>query len=345
MKRALVTGSTGFIGRHLVKVLSEHGYQVACLVRETSNRKSLQGFAPEYRIGDLADLDSLSNAVKNVDVVFHLAGLTKSPRVSELMRANRDGASHIARVCSEQPNPPTLIFASSLAATGPSFDIGARVETDDFDPVSSYGRSKLAGELAVRDFANQVPTSIVRPPIVFGEGDRDVYNVFKGIAKTGIHVIPSLNDYFFSAIHARDLSFAMLRVAESGERLSGAQVSDGTYFVADEQVFTYADLGQMIAKVLGRQRVTNLRMPHHLLCAFAAINEVIGYVKGEGRIVNLDKTREAKAGSWVCSTEKLKREVGFNCVRTLEPRLRQTAEWYQQKGWLPTRQNMLQVSS
>ncbi len=344
MKRALVTGSTGFIGRHLVRVLSEQGYQVTCLVRETSNRESLKAFSPDYRLGNLSDLDSLRRAVNGHDCVFHLAGVTKSHRVSELLRANELGARHIAQACADQRQPPTLLFASSLAAAGPSCGIGARVETDPSEPVSNYGRSKLAGERAVKGFAQQVPISIVRPPIVFGEGDRDVYNLFRGIARAGVHVIPSLRDYFFSAIHARDLSFAMLQIAESGKRETAQEMATGTYFVADEQVMTYSDLGQMIGRVLGRDQVVNLRIPHPVLCTFAAISELIGYVKGEARIVNLDKAREAKGGSWVCSTEKLKSEVGFHCVRTLATRLRQTADWYQQEGWLPASRGLLQVS-
>jgi nucleoside-diphosphate-sugar epimerase len=345
MKRALVTGSTGFIGRHLVKVLFENGYQVVCLVRGSSRREALKPYRPEFRVGDLQDLESLRRAVRGVDMVFHLAGLTKSHRVSALMQANQKGASFIAKACADQINPPTLLYASSLAAAGPSCGIGARVESDASEPVSNYGKSKLAGELAVREFAVQNPTSIVRPPIVFGEGDKDVFNLFRGIARTGVHVIPSLHDYFFSAIHARDLCFAMLRVAESGNRLCTHDQSAGTYFVADEQVVTYASLGEMIGHALGRERVVNVRIPHPVLCSFAAISELVGFLKGEARIVNLDKAREAKAGSWVCSTEKLKEEVGYRCVRTLEARIAQTAAWYRHQGWLPLRDTLIQTST
>ncbi len=344
MKRALVTGSTGFIGRHLVRALSERGYRVTCLVRKNSNRRSLDAFSPEYRLGDLSDLDSLRRATAGMDCVFHLAGVTKSHRVSELIKANEQGARNISQACADQKQPPVLLFASSLAAAGPSCGIGGRIESDPAEPVSNYGRSKLAGERAMKAFSNQVPISIVRPPIVFGEGDKDVYNLFRGIARAGVHVIPSLHDYYFSAIHARDLGFAMMQIAELGKRETGQAMSTGTYFVADEQVLTYIDLGQIIGHVLGRDRVVNLRIPHPLLCSLAAINELIGWIKGEARIVNLDKARESKGGSWVCSTEKLKSEVGFNCVRTLETRLRQTANWYQEQGWLPASHGVLQVS-
>ncbi|MGB1926424.1 MAG: NAD-dependent epimerase/dehydratase family protein [Rubripirellula sp.] len=344
MKRALVTGSTGFIGKHLVRVLFEQGYEVVCLVRETSSRQSLLPFQPEFRVGDMSDFRSLRQAVRDVDTVFHLAGLTKSHRVSDLMKANQHGASLVAQACASQSNPPTLMYVSSLAAAGPSCGIGARVESDSLEPVSHYGKSKLAGEFAVREFSDHCPTTIIRPPIVFGEGDKDVLNLFQGIARLGIHVIPSLYDSFFSAIHARDLCFALLSAAESGKRLVRSDDSEGTYFVADEQVVTYAGLGQIIGSALGREKVINVRIPHPVLCTLAAISEMVGFLKGKAGIINLDKAREAKAGSWVCSPQKLKSEVGFSCVHSLETRIRQTACWYEQKGWIPSRQNVLQTS-
>ena len=67
-------------------------------------------------------------------------------------------------------------------------------------------------------------------------------------------------------LYARDLSIAMRHIAQSGERLSAHDPSDGTYFVADEEVVTYAELGRMIGQALGRDRVKNLRIPHPLLC-------------------------------------------------------------------------------
>ncbi len=327
-----------------MKVLFEQGYQVSCLVRENSNRTKLQRYSPDFRVGDVSNVDSLRKAFNGMDVVFHLAGITKSNRMSTLMRVNETGSENVARACDDQPTPPVLVVASSLAAAGPSKPGIPRTETDKLSPVSNYGLSKLAGELAVRKFSDRVPTSIVRPPIVFGEGDRDCYNLFRGIAKCGVHLIPSLADHQFSAIHARDLCLAMQVISESGKRLNQVDSSQGGYFVADEQVVTYADLGKLIAKVVERDRIWNLRIPTPLLMAFAAFNEIIGQIRGEARIVNLDKTREARAGSWACSANRLKLDTGFRCVRSLEPRLRQTAEWYERQGWLPTRGSVLQCS-
>ena len=101
-----------------------------------------------------------------------------------------------------------------------------RVEKDEVSPVSHYGRSKRAGELAVMDFASQVPTTIVRPPIVVGERDRDAFQWFQLIQKLGIHVTPGFSDHHYSLIHVDDLVSALMLAAERGSRLTGRADDD-----------------------------------------------------------------------------------------------------------------------
>ena len=73
----LVTGSTGFIGVHLVSALVARGWQVRCLVRATSNRTPMAAHQVEYVVGSLQDQSALRQAVQGIDLIFHLAGATK----------------------------------------------------------------------------------------------------------------------------------------------------------------------------------------------------------------------------------------------------------------------------
>ena len=97
MARVLVTGATGFIGNHLVKLLSQGGHDVTCLVRSTSKINRLNNYEPRFCYGDVRQADTINRAVVNQDLVFHLAGLTKSFRTQDLYDVNARGTENVAR--------------------------------------------------------------------------------------------------------------------------------------------------------------------------------------------------------------------------------------------------------
>jgi nucleoside-diphosphate-sugar epimerase len=294
----------------------------------------LEQFAPKFCLGDVNDLDSLRPALKDVDVVFHLAGLTKSLVAGDLYRVNDLGTSNLSQACADASRTPILVIASSLAAAGPAPSSRPRVEEDPVTPVSQYGRSKLAGERSARKLAHLVPTTIVRPPLVFGEWDKDGLNLVQGIRRLRIHLIPGRHDQLFSAIHARDLAIAMWLAAEKGRRAGSEGDSSGVYFAADEQTMSYAEFGRMIGRRVGRPNAWVVRTPGAMVWTISAINELLSQLRRSPHILNMDKAREATAGSWSCSSTRLRDETGFRCERPLEDRLQQTIEWYRHQGWL-----------
>lgn len=334
MTHALVTGASGFIGQHVVKLLREQGQEVSCLVRADSNRCDLEAFHPNYCIGDVTDLDSLRRAMIGIDVVYHLAGLTKSFRSSDYFRINATGTRNVAQACSECDKPPILLITSSLAAAGPANTDRPRREEDALTPVSIYGKSKLAGEEAATEFADRVPITILRPPIVFGQGDVSMFNVFQVISQFGLHLTPGFRDHLYSSIHAADLASAMTIAAEHGSRIEPRREVSGVYFAADPQTVTYAELGRMIGRCLGRPNAWVVRPPKAAIWAMSVANEITSRVRRQPHILNLDKAREATAGSWACSTDLLSKETGFSCAYPLEDRINQTVDWYVSQGWL-----------
>jgi nucleoside-diphosphate-sugar epimerase len=336
MTHALVTGATGFIGHHLVNLLCERDYEVSCLVRPQSDRSGLEPLAPKYCLGDVNDLDSLRGALKGIDVVFHLAGLTKSLHAGDLHRVNDLGTQNLSQACADASRTPVLVIASSLAAAGPAPPNRPREESDPLTPVSDYGRSKLAGERSARRLGHLVPTTIIRPPVVFGERDKDGFNLFQGIATFGVHLVPGRQDYLFSSIHARDLALALLLAAEKGRRAASDE-SSGVYFAADEQSLSYAEFGRMIGRGVGRPNAWVVRTPEPMVWTVSAMNQLYSKLRRSPHILNLDKAREATAGSWSCSPARLRSETGFRCEWPLEDRLAQTIDWYRQQGWLKSR--------
>jgi nucleoside-diphosphate-sugar epimerase len=257
------------------------------------------------------------------------------------MQVNADAFRNVVAACADRPTPPTLVSVSSLAAAGPSSLGRPRTESDPAAPVSHYGRAKRAAEQIAEQYADRVPITIVRPPIVFGEGDVNMRNVFRSIFRWGGHVALGVARSQYSLIHVRDLVDALVLCGESGSRLQPPGTPDGAggprgyYFVAMDEQPTFAELGHLIGQSLGRSSVRVLRSSGPVfLWSAAAIAEGISRVRGEPYIFNFDKAREALAGHWTCSSQTIRRDLGFAPSTPIFERLRQTADWYRQKNWI-----------
>lgn len=329
MSTVLVTGASGFIGTHAAEAFAARGHAVRCLVRKSSDRARLEELGVELCYGDLTDQESLERAVFGTDFVVHLASLLKVPWKREFERVNVGGTDAVVKAAARQSDPPVVVVVSSLAAAGPSDR--PRVETDVPAPISIYGRVKLASERAAVAYASRVPITIVRPPMVFGEGDRFGLGLFRTTAR-GIHLVPSLKQHRISLVHAADLADALVQAAERGERVEEGSVDRGVYYVAADEKPTYAELGRRVGSACGK-RVRVVRLPSLLTAGAAAISELRGRVVDRPTILNLDKWREATAGSWTCEAAKARAQLEF-APRPLDERLTATAAWYRARAWL-----------
>jgi nucleoside-diphosphate-sugar epimerase len=336
-ERVLITGASGFIGYHLVHALVNAGHEVFCLVRPTSDISAIESFNVSFVEGDITRLETLVGPVSKVKTVFHLAASTVSFTEEMHTQVNVGGTKNIALACAKADQIPKLIVVSSSGAVGPSPANRPMIEKDPPSPVSMYGRSKLAGENAAAEWAGKVPISIVRPAIVFGEFEKDMFRMFQLVSR-GWHLVVGLKAKRLSLIHAADLAKALIMVASHGERLPSMDErskspGQGIYFIADEWAPTYAELGPMIAESLGC-KARLVKMPGLIVWGVALVFEVLNRIRRQPSILNLDKAKEGMSGDWVYSPQKIKEQLGFEPDKSVQERIIQTGKWYREQGWL-----------
>jgi len=320
--KALVTGASGFIGSHLAEALLKRGYEVRCLVRNTSALKWLDGLEFILCRGDCTDPGSLREAAKGVDYVFHLAGLTKARREEDFYHVNAKGTQHMAEaVLRENPSLKKFVFLSSQAAAGPSIKGKPVKETDAPNPVSHYGKSKREGEEAVFRYADKFPVVIIRPSAVYGPRDRDLFLLFK-LLRSGFY--PYWGESRYSLIYVDDLISGIIKAAESD--CSGGKI----YFLSDERPYTNNELISLISSIYGKKPL-KLPVPRPLMSAVAVAGSLF---KGFPSIINRDKMRELSYRDWICDSSKAREELGFISKITLKEGIKWTADWYRIHRWL-----------
>lgn len=339
MARVLVTGATGFVGSYLVDALVERGDEVVCLTRPTSNVARLKNHGVQQVQGDINDLDSLKTAVAGTDIVYHVAALVSALSKEAFFRVNREGTRLVAEACAAQANPPVLLYVSSLAAAKPAENGELVSESDSCRPVSDYGLSKRGGELAAAEFADRVPITIIRPPIVFGGRDSSTAKLFAPVGRFGVHFVPGWrHGRRYSLIHSAELVNAMILAATRGQRVDVADAEadsfrQGCYFVAFDEQPTMAELGSLIASSFGRRFVAKFPVPDMWVRFLGRFNQFACKLRKRSPALGSDRVRDLTAGSWVCSNNRIKSELGYSFQATLPERLRETADWFKNEGW------------
>jgi nucleoside-diphosphate-sugar epimerase len=323
--RALVTGASGFIGSHLAEKLLRQGYEVACLKRKTSDPKWLEGLNIEFIHGDCCDRDSLSNCIQGYDYILHLSGLTKAHSKKDFYMVNERGTENLIETVSRNnPQIKRFIYLSSLSAFGPKINKGTSGENSKPHPVSDYGKSKLMGEDAVLRYKDRVPISILRPTVVYGPRDRQLFFLFK-LIKRGI--LPSWGDGYISLIYIDDLIDAILLTMQKEDAIGK------TYFISDGKIYSHNEVLNEIASALN-VRVFKIRVPKSVLPLIGFLGDGIGKITGKSTIINRDKMKELMYTHWICDISKARDELGFEPKIGIKEGIKWTADWYKIHRWL-----------
>jgi nucleoside-diphosphate-sugar epimerase len=315
----LVTGGTGFIGRHLLDKLSALAEPARCLLRRKARPRRLPA-GIEAAYGDLTTGEGVEEAVRGVDTVIHLAGVTKALAARDYYAGNVGATETLLRALAGRA--VRLVHVSTLAAIGPSLD-GTPVHEDAPPrPLTHYGKSKLEAERVVRALAPDAV--IVRPPAVYGPGDTDIFQLLRSISKGWVVEIAG-GERWVSFIYVKDLVEGLL-AATGG-------VGGRAYFLAHPQPVSWSELGTAAARIMNR-RPRVVRVPFAAAYAVGLGAELWSHLTRQPGIVSREKVAEARCRWWTCDTRRAAAELGFQARTGLAGGLAETLAWYKEAGWL-----------
>jgi nucleoside-diphosphate-sugar epimerase len=321
--RVLVTGATGFIGSHLVERLRADGHEVAALARGPAKAAAVERLGARAVLGDLREEGGLDAAVESAERVFHVAGLVKARNEAEYLEVNRDGTRRLA-AAARRAGSARFVLVSSMAAAGPSTP-GRRGGSDDpANPVTAYGRSKLAGEQVLREI--EIPSTILRPPMVYGPRDVEVFKLFKTVRR-GLAPVFGEGDQELSAIYAADLVEAIVAAAETPAAVGR------TYCACHPEIFTSLELARAVGRAMQRE-VRVLRLSPGVARSVLGLTEAVARLFGRATVLNRDKANEFLAPAWTGDPAPLERETGWRARFDLQTGLAASAAWYREHGWL-----------
>ena len=329
MRKVLITGASGFVGGFLVEECLKRGWEVFAGIRATSSKAYLQNPAIQFLTLDLSDQDALTHQFRQLqfDTVIHVAGLTKSADPTAYFTVNTTYTKHlIDALRAANSIPRQFIFVSSLAAYGPADNQPTDIVHDDLDPqpLTNYGKSKLAAEQYLRSLSD-FPYLIIRPTAVYGPREKDLFTLFQMIYK-GIEPQIGFQDQQLSFVYVQDLVGVIADMAEQ-------DVINKAYFISDGKTYSSRQLGTYIQNAFGK-RSFRFKVPIPLVALIAWINQGISKLTGQYPPLNPEKVKELKSINWNCDITPLQADFNYQPKFPLSKGISITAKWYLEQQWL-----------
>lgn len=286
-----LTGATGFIGSRIARHLASQGVRIRALVRPGSQYRLPKDIPVEVCLGSISEPSALARLLEGVDAVVHCAGLVRGVTQAEFDAVNVAGTERLVSLARQLAKPPRLVLISSLAARQPQ--------------LSPYAMSKYRAEQVVAEFGSGLPWLILRPPAVYGPGDRELLPLLKAMAH-GFLPILGPQDGRFSLLFVDDLARAVEKA------LVHPEVAGQIFELHDGKPNGYGwDEIHAIAEAFRGGAVVRLALPELGLRALAWVVAIASKLVGRAPMLTPAKLNELRYPDWVCDNDAICQVLGW----------------------------------
>ena len=327
--KALVTGGTGFIGAHVVRVLVKKGYEVRALVRPTSRTENLQGLPIQTVFGDLRDKDSLNKALQGCDVLYHVAAdyrlWSKNPQ--ELYESNVGGTENILQSALEE-KVQKVVYTSSVGTMGNIGDGTPGTENTPVtleDMVGHYKRSKFMAEQKAVEYSKKgLFVTIVNPTAPVGSHDIKPTPTGKTILDFLNHQIPAYIETGLNLIDVED-------VAE-GHWLAEQKGKSGEKYILGNKNMSLKEILDELSKITGISS-PKIKIPYPIALTAAYFDRAIsGWILQREPRIPFEGVKMARKKMFFDSSKAI-RELGLPQT-PVNTALEKAVNWFKENGYV-----------
>lgn len=303
-----LTGATGFLGGHVVDALTAAGHTVRALTRRPQEDRD----GVTWVAGALDDAESLAALNTGADILVHVAGLTKALDRDTFFDVNVGGSKRLFEAAKEA-GVAHVIHISSLAAREPR--------------LSHYGASKAGTEMLLTARKWPFSWTIVRPPAIYGPGDKEILKLLKA-TKFGLLPAPGSVKNRFSMIHAADLAAAVAALTDRSGKQAILEVDDartGGYTIKDVAAALPADSSRSMRYI---------PVPYPVMATLGAVNDLIALATRRPAMLTLSTARYLCYPDWTVKEARRLKHAEWTPQFDLKSGLQDTIDWYRKNGLL-----------
>ena len=326
--KAFVTGSTGFLGAHVARILAEQGADLRLLVRSTSDLRNIEGLKAERVTGDLRAPASLEKAMSGCDVAFHVAAdyrlWVRDPE--QMYRSNVEGTRALLEAARKN-GVRRVVYTSSVATMG--FSSNGTVADEDSpvvlaDMIGHYKRSKfMAEQIALEAGCGGQEVVVVNPSTPVGEMDIKPTPTGRIIVDFLKKKFPAYVDTGLNLVDATECARGHVMALEKGR--------SGQRYILGGENLTLKQILDKLAAITGLPS-PRVKVPYVMALATGVVDEIVtGRIRGREPRATIDAVRMGRKKMFV-SSGKAERELGWQIV-PVDDALRRAAGWFRAKGY------------